>query len=297
MTPHWQYQREAAPPLDAIVRIPNPSEWMPEWQTVFRYKPNIALRAHNQVLAPEQPGALGDPWYAPWREPVRAKLGLRAALQQAFAIDPFVQTQGEIILESEWHFAWSEPVRQKVGLTASAQLALTEDFVPITDPRTIPWYGPLSEPVRLKRGIRPELTQSFVTSWDFPSFSTFAWFAELATPPKPKSGQHVWLQRDFTVDPAVLTQTEFIRFWLNPLSEPVRLRPGLGAWQQMFYTGPTRAQLIPATITVSMAATEVNEDVAHISVRTAGAAAGAQVSIEEIQANRFGAGSIGETDE
>lgn len=115
------------------------------------------------------------------------------------------------------------------------------------------WHQPWSEPVRQKPGLRANLQQPFATNAN-------------------------WI-----IDPS----RETLRGWYNWFSEPVRFKRGLPTPLQQSFTGPPR--LLPrASVTMTIAATEVNTDVflgainVYTGTSTTVPGQGAQVSIEEI---------------
>ena len=124
------------------------------------------------------------------------------------------------------------------------------------------WFGPLSEPVRLKKGLRAPYHPSFTMDTDFtPRATTFL-------------------------------------SWYAPYSDPVRLPIGLKAPHQADFFAPPRALPTP-DVTVILDATETNNDVALIGINIAGGVSpasreGASVSIVEIPAQSDAGLSISE---
>lgn len=150
-----------------------------------------------------------------------------------------------------WFQAWSEPVRFKPGLRAHLQTFATPQTPPQPNPRFLleGWYQPLSEPVRVKPGVRTGDQQFFFFEPEPPEFLEIPWFA--------------------------------------PLSEPVRLPKGLKAPYQQFLAYHPRV-LPPVNVTMTMAVTEVNNDVflgtiiVYSSVTPAASGHGANVSVVEV---------------
>lgn len=140
-------------------------------------------------------------WFIQWSEPVRSK-----PRAPDFPAAPYQETQqfSEVIVESEWHEPWSTPVWPKPGL--GAQYQLFEIFLHTTTTTIVPflgWFLPLSEPVRVKpRAIE---------------FPYKPWYLG------PTSGGNVFIE------------TIFIDKWLQQLSLPVWLKPGLLAGAQQDY--------------------------------------------------------------
>jgi len=155
-------------------------------------------------------------------------------------------------------------------------------------PTLTSWLSPLSEPVRIKKGLRanyhPFLGQD--TSLN-PTSSSFleGWFRPLSEPVRVKAGLRTGDQSFFSFDPVQLGAMEIP--WYSPFSIPVRVKPGLKPSLQQYFAQPPRV-LPTANVTAVMAATETNSDVAQfaINVYTGGGTTvpgqGAQVSIEEI---------------
>lgn len=149
-----------------------------------------------------------------------------------------------------WFNWWSEPVRKKPGLGAHLHQvdSLQVPVVPLVS-SFIPWFAPLSEPVRVKPAIR---------TGDQPFFSL--------EPEPPEAMEMPWYS-----------------WW----SEPVRQKIGFKAWLQQTTAYPPRLLPTP-NVTVTMAATETDTDVAQFVINAYNGGSttipgqGAQVSIEEI---------------
>lgn len=151
------------------------------------------------------------------------------------------------------------------------------------------WFQPLSEPVRIKPGIKAHL-QQFTTPQTPPQPDPFTfiqgWFQPLSSPVRIKLGVLSGDQPFFFFEPE---PPEFMEIpWYAPLSEPVRLPIGLKAPYQQFLAYHPRI-LPPTNVTVTMAATETNEDVAIFAINvynavspTTSAGTGAKVSVVEI---------------
>lgn len=155
-------------------------------------------------------------------------------------------------------------------------------------PMLTSWFSPLSEPVRVKKGLRANLHpfQAQDTSLN-PTSSSFldGWFSPLSEPVRTKPGIRTGDQSFFSFDPVQLGAMEIP--WYAPFSIPVRIKPGLKPALQQFLAQPPR--LLPtANVTATMATTELNSDVAQFAINcyTGGGTTvpgqGAQVSIEEI---------------
>lgn len=164
-------------------------------------------------------------------------------------------TAGEAILEDKWGFSWSEPVRQKIApRLAIALIASGLSYTP-NPPFTVypAWYSRLSEPVRLKPGLKAHLQQAF------------------------------------TMDAKFIRDTATILQGFNWWSEPVRRKRGLSVQYQQFWTGPVRDLPNPTvSVTVTLNAMETNTDEALFAVNVTDstpvtvAGEGARVSIIEV---------------
>lgn len=158
-----------------------------------------------------------------------------------------VSTTGEDITESRWHQPWSEPsVKTKRGTHASRQPFIA--FCPLPVIALPTWFMPLSIPQKLTK------------------------------PGLPVNKHPFWFQTQQVPGSATLLQG-----WYNWYSEPVRLKKGLRGHLHPSWTGPNRLLPTP-TVTVTMAATEINADQALMAIRVFpyNAPASATVSIVEI---------------
>ncbi len=158
----------------------------------------------------------------------------------------------------------------------------------LASPSLTSWFAPLSEPVRLKKGLGVQFDQFYSGDTRLnptPLTQIQGWFVPLSEPVRTKSGVRTGDQLFFSFDPVQLGSMEVP--WYVPFSIPVRVKPSLKPSLQQSLAQPPRL-LPPANVTVTMAATETNSDVAQfaINVYTGGGTTipgqGAQVSIEEI---------------
>lgn len=224
------------------------------WSEPVREKPGL-----RSYLQPFHTGEINpsvfsaEPWFAPLSEPVREKIGTKAA-NQSFLAYVAAQTQnfplrsGEINFAEETQFskysyAWSEPVRVKPGIQVSNQDYLFFEEEPPIEMMAA-WYDWLSEPVRQKPGLGSYLQQT----WTFdttpvPTGRYYGWFAPLSEPVRIKPGLQVQNQDYlfFEEEPPI----EMMAAWFDWLSEPVRIKPGLKTHLQQAFTGDTIA--IPAS--------------------------------------------------
>ena len=113
------------------------------WLTPFGV-PSIRHQTAHSWLAwnPNTPPPVtptSDKFVVPFSEPRRFRLGLRAANQQFFTIDPTALIEPEPITEDKWHRSWSEPKRFKLDWRPYGQHAF------FTSPR----MGPVTEYVAM----------------------------------------------------------------------------------------------------------------------------------------------------
>lgn len=174
-------------------------------------------------------------WYASLSDPVRHLRVPRAAVavnNQVFAFNP------EPIVSFGWMENLSQPARIKPGLRKELQSVLAYHPFPIID---ISWFNNLSEPVRLPKRLKTGANQDFFYGTLKPdvNFSYYGWLSE---PVRKKPGLRPELQQFYTNDTDVIPISKLIQ-WFGNLSEPVRIKPGLKASLQQFLAAPSR--LIP----------------------------------------------------
>lgn len=142
---------------------------------------------------------------------------------------PVPAITAEEVLESKFHYAWSEPVRVRRIHTSLIVSGGTINYNQPLPPTSI-WYRPLNEPVRLPKGLR-------------------AWY-------------HPYGSQDTEFVPRA---NALFGSWYPTLSLPVRLPKGLKApYHPAFFYHPRT--LPPVNLTVTMAALEINSDVALFGV-------------------------------
>ncbi len=264
------------PPITETVTS---DKWAYPWSEPVRQKRGL-LASSQQFLALDTaaiPVSTLEPWFAPLSEPVRLKPGLRAQLQQAAiqtVLDPDTQiTQG---YESRWHYPWSEPVRFR-RLAVAQQVSHVEPTTSVFETITLDkWVYPWTEPVRRKPGLRAALQQSLIATtlnpgtqiiqgfesrwhqpWTEPvrlkRFPTaeqqvtpvvfrpplvsFAYYNWLTEPVRLKRGLGAHFQQFLALDTAAIPVSRLAP-WYAPWREPVRLRPGLRPNLQQAYTAP-----------------------------------------------------------
>jgi len=203
--------------------------------------------------------------------------------------------------ESAWHQPWSEPVRTRI--IAVALIAASGAVVPPPVPPGlygISWYAPLNEPVREKIGLKAYLQKTNALEVPVQPLSSnlIQWFAPLSEPVRLKIGLKVQDQPFFQFEPEPPEAMEIP--WYGWLSEPVREKIGLRAWLQQTTAYPPRLLPTP-NVTVTMAATETNNDVAlfginvYDSITPSGTGTSANVSIAEVPTENNAAASIRES--
>jgi hypothetical protein len=216
---------------------------------------------------PETAGV--DKWFTPASEPVRARPGLGGQHQRPFEAvkgAPFP----EAVTLDRWLASLSEPVRQKIGLSpSSAQSSLAfVEAAPFPETVTLDrWQVALSEPARRRlsalqigqpaaffylvpvsgSGVGAVPSGSFATprvQWFQYQISTAVppttaetitadkWWASLSLPTR-RGGLAVNHQQPAAyVGAAPFGESVSIDRWLQPYSEPVRVRVSLAAPRQ-----------------------------------------------------------------
>ena len=137
---------------------------------------------------------------------------------------------------------WSQPPAQirQVQYQAYAGVVALEGERVYADK----WFNPLSEPVRLKLGLRAGLQRYLVAPNANPIVS-FSWYENLSDPVRIKRWLAVANQQFFTTSPFSLTQPETVTEsrWHQPWSEPVRIKPRLAEGLQQ-YTARATTEII-----------------------------------------------------
>lgn len=283
------------------VRVVVESEFHYPWSEPVRKKP-LLHAALNQFLAhsPTLPPVIYS-WIPQLSEPVRVKLALGARYQQFFTADTKVIPDSKYTL---WYAPLSEPVRLKPRLRAG----LNPPFFFYPDPLPNPaadqedrWHQPWSEPVRKKpRALMAASGLYFVKAAPFgETITEDKWHQSWSLPVRIKPGMYAWRQRDFTIDaqirpPPVPSIGYFMAFSQPYLVREMKLIPPEFFWEPRTLPPPF------VTVTMTMATTEINSDVAEFGVNvsdpepTPPSLEGASVAIVEIPANQDGAVSIRE---
>lgn len=188
-------------------------------------QPFIAYPYFAEVIFP-------DKWYAPWRDPVRIKLGLATNGQQFLAHIPFVE---DTTYESKWHQPWSEPSVKTKKPVVWQQVVADVSFVERTDNFESKWHYPWSEPVRVKLGLHPS-AQQFIAYPQFQEFITLdKWYASWREPVRVKLGLATSNQPFTTVQPLKPVITIG---WYQPFTDPPVRKKIIAALQ------PTTAHLL-----------------------------------------------------
>jgi hypothetical protein len=209
-----------AAPFDETV-LPN-KYWLPLAEPV-RVKPRLATPSQSSAVV--DPGALLlteagqlDKFLFQLSEPVRVKPSLRTALQQTFTIAPTALQLAEQVTQSRWHQPWSEPRRyldsiaQRRTLVAALQQVEPLNPFGVTQPESVridKFLLGLSEPVRVKRALRPAAhpfftisTAAFITP---EAVVIDKYLLGLSEPVRLKPGLRVELQVATIIDPFALT--------------------------------------------------------------------------------------------
>lgn len=159
-----------------------------------------------------------------------------------FALGQESQNAAEIVTIDKWFANLSEPVRIKPGLRTSEQ-----QFLAFASPKPVVpfgWFENLSEPVRVKRRL-PTPSQPYFSFQPTPIIN-ISWFAGLSEPVRQKRGLRPYLQRSFTADTDVIPTSKMIE-WFAPLSQPVRQKKGLRSHLQQFLASPSRLLPTPTS--------------------------------------------------
>lgn len=138
------------------------------------------------------------------------------------------------VTEDSWHQPWSEPPRRKSALAAIALMA-SGLFSPVIQPApaaasTIPWSQRLSEPARTKSDHRTLRDRSTFVG----RAVHIGWFSGLSEPVRIRTGLKTNLQQNFAFPPVFQATTVDIG-WFGPLSEPVKKRSGLESRLWVYY--------------------------------------------------------------
>lgn len=141
-----------------------------------------------------------DKWLVQFTNPVRFKLGLNAAQQQALTFYPTP------IVSFGWFGALAEPVRQPAR--SPAALSHFQSFHPAPSPFVATgWFNHLSEPVRQKIGLRANLHPFGAQDTNFtPNPAKFlqGWFGWLSEPKRFLKGLTPPYQVAHTAPPRLL---------------------------------------------------------------------------------------------
>jgi len=271
-----------------------------------------------------------DKWIYAWSEPVRTKR-FAVAYQPSFTLVLEPNTEITPRFESRWHQPWSEPVRVRQLATAQYQ-ALIPRFAPIGPPAPIAtegyFSGPIyrltvtyqsaAEPILPITSLPQIIPDKFFPAWPDPvrtrQLATAQqqqpalvlnpdlitgkyesrWHYAWSEPVRQKPGLRQDLQVAFV--PKTPPSPNFLRIipWLQAYAEPVRKKPGLGAWLQGYYVKPPEKPSGAIDITVTLLATEINNDTALMLVNVSGAPVYCSVAVKELKLIYTGAVSIEE---
>lgn len=175
------------------------------------------------ALATTSEPALESKFHQPWSEPVRQRIAPQLAVAliasglASVAAAPFAET----VTQDRWHQPWSEPVRTRWFPPAEQQAVAPDPATRVS----FSWWAWLSEPVVKARPRLPEAHQQWLAF--APPFSAGAVQSEWSGPPP----SLVRFQYQVQTRPP---WPDINVSWLPPLSEPVRIRPGLLAALQPY---------------------------------------------------------------
>lgn len=245
------------------------SRWHQSWSEPVRFRrfPTAEQQSFAAPATSVFETITVDKWIYPWTDPVKQKLGLKTNLQQAF-IATTLEPNTQIIqtYESRWHQPWSDPIRRVVS--AANQPSFTWHLFTPTEIITLDkWFSAWQEPVKRLAGLKTQLQQAifapvipapvvtesvsspvlFSKEFQYQSYTSpaqftpeviafdkwgFAWSEPSV---KQKKGLGFYLQQA-AIGPVLNPETQIIQKiesrWHYPWSEPVRKKPGLGAWLQ-----------------------------------------------------------------
>ena len=146
------------------------------------------------------------------------------------------------------------------------------------------WFNWLSEPVRLKPGLKVQDQPFFFYQANPTTVTPFAWYANLSEPVRQKIGLKVFLQQFETqANNFIPAPTTLLEGWFNWFSEPVRLKPGLRAALQQYLAYHPRILPNP-NVTVNINMIELDTDLFQVAINVvkSNTPVSARVSIVEI---------------
>ena len=216
--------------------------------------------------------------YQPWSYPLQTICRNRIAWAfiAAMSAGPFTPPMGyEQPTVDRYLTALSEPIRlnyKQSILTAAQQFTAfqldnAQQPEEVTESR---WHQPWSEPYNkatLTIRFGSYLQQSFIgdTANTLLPITNPVWFAPLSEPVRLKIGLGAWLQQfDPKQFPEIPLANQLIQ-WFSNLSEPVRQKIGFRAWLQHYWEGPPRLLPTP-NVTAVVNAFESNTDTALFGV-------------------------------
>lgn len=226
-------------------------DWMNELALPPKAKTSVRPASQQAAVVPPfvEDTTFESKWHQPWSEPVRFRRGLYA-YQQPFATVANTFPL-EVIFEDKWHFPWSEPVRSKSGLAVRLQQSFIWDALPddsITGTMESRWHQPWTEPVRLKKGLAARYQADLAWGYFSPEVTSVdKWFISWTNPPKPKVTIRLGSQQITSTD----TDPVVSFSWFAGLNEPTRLKKGLSAGLQQFFTFDQSPPAVPPTLTIT----------------------------------------------
>jgi hypothetical protein len=224
--------------------------------------------------------------------PIRSRAGgtshgrLLTAAQVVYASP--ITAEVEIITLDKWFEPFADPVRVRPALRAAAQQFQLQTLTPPIV--SFSYYTWLTEPVRFKKGLEIRYRQFFTA--DTKPIVSFGYYGWLTEPVRFKKGLRADEQQAFVGPPAYPNLPTTIP-WFAPLTEPVRHKKGLWARLQQFFAIDTKP--IAAGVSITIDATETNNDTAFFSASVYNRPVRAYVSIKEVPTNNDAIASIEET--
>lgn len=203
-------------------------------------------------------------------------LGFDAEGRLAVGQLPFSTAAGEPIEPVVWQPSRRVSKRAVIACMVSGMVA---GPLNLTFPTVDKYLIPFSEPIRLslKKETHPSRAPFSAFVPGAVSVVEASWYAPLSEPVRLKPGLGAYLQDYQALEVPVVTPAFLIMPWFSWLSEPVRLPEGLKAWLQRDFFAPPRLLPTP-TITATMAWTEVNNDQWEIVYTNDASGGGAAVS-------------------
>ena len=231
-------------------------KWVNIWRDPVWSKPTLTTAAKNPAatISPwaltQQETVLPDKYYIALSEPVRYRW-FAAAQQMAAVIDPEILTHHETIRPDKWYIPLSEPVRFRKFGAELQQTAIRSHIADIQSSTIMSnWFQGLRDPVQLPKRLDTAQQQfAFYTQQVIPEQIHIQWMNQLYEPVRIKPGLAAGLQQFFTISPFAGQAPGVLTDWFALLSEPVRVKSGLAAAAQQFFTISAYGMTQPETVT------------------------------------------------